>query len=99
MGGMWRCGRIKSLVSSCLLSLLNFTRFYKCKSLSPWEALGAEGQATENLCALVELLHIGRRYHGDAAAAVGDTIVVCTRAKAHYDTNQEGEKNQNNNRR
>lgn len=61
-------------------------------SLSPFKALRAEGQATKNLLTLVELLHIRRRYHGDAVA-VRDTVVLHSQAITRYDANQKERRN------
>lgn len=41
----------------------------------PSEALGMEGQATKNLRAFVELLHVRSRYHCGAAAVHGSMVV------------------------
>lgn len=51
----------------------------------PSEALRVEGQATKNLCAFVELVHVRSRYHGGAAVVHG-SMVVHTRTVTRCNT-------------
>lgn len=52
--------------------------------LLPRKALREEGQATENLLAAVELLHVRGGYHGDALVVL-DAEVVHAETVAHCD--------------
>lgn len=57
--------------------------------LLPRKALREEGQATENLLAAVELLHVRGCYHGDALVVL-DAEVVHAETAAPCDTQHKG---------
>lgn len=54
----------------------------------PCKALRKEGQTTKNLLTVVELVHIRRRYHGDAIV-VHDAEVVHTQTVTNYNKNHD----------
>lgn len=72
-----------------LLMKVNICDSLRTECFIPAEALRVEGQATKNLCAFVELPHVGSRYHG-AAAAVHGSVVVHTWTVTHCDTKMFG---------
>lgn len=59
------------------------------ESFIPAEALRVEGQATKNLGAFVELLHVRSRYHG-GAAGVHSSMLVHTWTVTRWDTKMFG---------